>query len=84
MFKALARYILVSFHTFYEGLTLILFENIEIVNMNFLVKERVKTPSEEQKILVKYLENCKKQTCKDTNGKKRSTEETNRQTKKIL
>lgn len=86
MLRAIIRYLLVSIHSFFEGLTIVFFENIEIVSTNFLVKERIKSPSEEQQILVKYLEGCRKQVMKVENGKRKTkpAKKTNRKTKEIL
>ena len=86
MFKALIRYLLLSTVGFVDGLIIIIFDKVEIQRLNtvFSVKPIEKNPTEEQKILIKYLERCRKETFEGTNGakntekraKKRSEKET--------
>lgn len=58
--------------SFIDGLIILLFDKVEIVGIQtvYEVKPKTKSPSEEQKILIKYLEKCKKQNFEGKNERK--------------
>ncbi len=61
---------------FLDGIITIFFEKNVIVSYSYCIKDIVKTPSEQQKILVDYLKKCHKQVFKkDKNDKAKTKKE---------
>ena len=76
MFKSFIRFSILMLIMFLDGLITIFFEKNVIVSYSYCVKEIVKTPSEQQKILVDYLKKCHKQVFKkDKNDKAKTKKE---------
>ena len=70
LIKALLRYLILSVIIFLDGFITIFFDKREIVSYQLLVRDIVKEPSEQQQILVKYLEKCHKQVLKEDKNAK--------------
>ena len=76
MFKSFIRFSILMLIMFLDGLITIFFEKNVIVSYSYYVKQIVKTPSEQQKILVDYLKKCHKQVFKkDKNDKAKTKKE---------
>lgn len=80
MLKAIIRFLMVWISTLIDGLTIIFFDKEEIVEMLYCTKPIIKPPSEEQRILVKYLKQCHKQVFKGKNIEKRNKKEIDTET----
>jgi hypothetical protein len=65
MLRALLRYLLFEVPVgFIKGLSFILFDKEEIMNTSFTVQDQISKEAEENRILVEYLNRCRKQIYK--------------------
>jgi hypothetical protein len=65
MLRALLRYLLFEVPVgFIKGLSFIIFDKDEIIGTHFTVDDQVDKAAEENRILVNYLNRCRKQVYK--------------------
>lgn len=65
MLKALIRFIFfTSIGSFIRGLEFIIFDKEEIISTGFTVQDQYNKRLEERRILIEYLENCRRQIYK--------------------
>jgi hypothetical protein len=73
MIKTIIRFLLFEAILFIDGLILTFFEKKTLVSYQFFVVDTKKQPSEEQQILVNYLNKCRKQVYKEGKNDKTRT-----------
>lgn len=67
MLRTIIRYLLIQTYSFIYGLSIILFDKDEIIDINFIVEEKYNPKEIEQAILRDYLTRCYKQVHKKDN-----------------